>query len=100
MCEKRDGRTDITKLTGAFRYASAPNNEPGAHPEFFIGGGGGEGLTLKLHIIFDSKNCFKNHATSITQRRLQPHLYTYEYNYMFHDSIIVSYLLLVFFQFY
>ena len=36
---------------------------------------------------------------SATQHCLQLHLYTYEYNYMFHDSITVSYLLGFFFNF-
>jgi hypothetical protein len=67
----------------------------GAHPAFFLFWGGGGWLTLRLYIIFFY---FQNYVVSTTWHCLQLHLYTCEYNYMFHDSITVS-CLLVFFNF-
>jgi hypothetical protein len=52
---------------------------------------GGGCLTLRLRIMFDFKNRVVKY--NIT---LQLNLYTYKYNYVFHDSITVSYLLVFF----
>jgi hypothetical protein len=62
----------------------------GAHPEFFLGGTDPEtiyNLCLILKIMLQ-KSCCKYNITPFAA-----HLYTYKYNYMFRDSITVSYLL-------
>ena len=55
------------------------------------------GPTLRLYIIYVcfKKLCYENHVLSITVtwHCLQLHLLSYKYNYMFHDSVIVTYLL-------
>jgi hypothetical protein len=47
------------------------------------------------------KIMLQNHVLSKTKRCLQPHLNTYKYNYMFHDSIRVlsSFVLILFIYF-
>jgi hypothetical protein len=56
------------------------------------------GVTQRLYTFYVYfKNCYKNHVISITvtQHCLQLHLYTYENNCMFQDSITLTYLLVI-----
>jgi hypothetical protein len=63
---------------------------PGVHTEFFAGGGGAD-LQAMYNLCFILKTMLQKSC-----HYLPLHLYTYKYNYMFHDSITVSNLLVFF----